>query len=270
MENSRCCLFPLLFYSLHSMNLLVLQRICHSTVFENISEHCFEASQMRWSKRAENELIQWATVLILESYVSFFFWFFVLCARQSLLCCQAAECFVKSWAAWKGYIRARSQIDQSFQLQPKAATKLKLGLDHAVVIYKAYNREMEESTWASYSSLHLYISTFFFFFSFPLALCLTASLLSVVSLLLLYPSVDQLGNTNRCRFSASTPGWPFRDFPSSSNKHHHFLRSTFISWQVGNSGLCVWPRWNAASMEAPTNLHTGTKICVWIYTQIFC
>lgn len=143
------------------------------------------------------EGIKWAHSLGYSSHFGklhlFFFSFFG--ARQSPLCCQAAECFVESWAALKGYIRARSQIDQSFQLQPKAATIIKLDLDHAVVIYKARYGEMEGSTWAGNPSLHLS------FFSF--VVYLTASLLSIVSLLLLkYVSADQLENTNRCRFSS--------------------------------------------------------------------
>ena len=82
---------------------------------------------------------------------SLHFWklqFVPFCPCQLLLCCQAAECFAESWAAWHGYVGHGGQIDQSFQLRPKAATIIKFGLDHVVVIYKALNREMEESTQA--------------------------------------------------------------------------------------------------------------------------
>lgn len=112
----------------------------------------------------------WAMVLILQSYNSF-----LLVPASPLLCCQAAECFAESWAAWQGYVGGRSQIDQSFQLQPKAATIIKLGLDHVVVIHKAHNREIEASTQAGKQTLLTHPS------SSSLTLSLSPSLHSAVT-----------------------------------------------------------------------------------------
>lgn len=86
---------------------------------------------------AENELIHWATVPILKALVGLFR------CPPAPFCCQAAECFAESWAAKRGNVSGRGQIDLSFQLQPKAATIIKLGLDHVV---KSDNRDMDGST----------------------------------------------------------------------------------------------------------------------------
>lgn len=118
------------------------------SALERTSQRSVVPMQMRQCEGAENELIHWATVLILQSYNSF-----LLVPASPLLCCQAAECFAESWAAWQGYVGGRSQIDQSFQPRPKAATIIKLGLDHVVVIHKAHNREIEASTQAGKQTL---------------------------------------------------------------------------------------------------------------------
>lgn len=65
---------------------------------------------------------KWAHSL---GYSPFFFFFaklqsFSFGARQPLLCCQAAECFAESWAAWQGYVEAKliSLLNYSQKLPP--------------------------------------------------------------------------------------------------------------------------------------------------------
>lgn len=162
---------------------------------------------------------KWAHSL---GYSPFFFFFaklqsFSFGARQPLLCCQAAECFAESWAAWQGYVEAKLI---SLKLQPKAATIIKLRLDHVFVIHKAHNTEMEANTGGQTNPSLLYPSSsslsprFDFPLSFFFFICLTTPLLSTASLLLF---CCLFGSSNRCRFSASRPGWPLRASACSSN-----------------------------------------------------
>lgn len=68
---------------------------------------------------------------------------FSFAACQCPLSCQA-ECFAKSWAAWRGHVEGKRLNWLVFQQQPTAATISELGLDHVVMFHRPQNRDKGE------------------------------------------------------------------------------------------------------------------------------
>lgn len=96
--------------------------------------------QMRQCERAENELILWATVLILQSYNSFL-------SLPASPFCAAKQLNVLQSHGQHG--RATSKEEAKLISLFNCSQKLPhntLGLDHVVVIHQAHNRETEAST----------------------------------------------------------------------------------------------------------------------------